>query len=171
MIFVSVGTQLPFNRLIKAMDTWSAETDSCERVVAQVGALGPNDYRPKNIQWTEKMTPEVFSQHVEAARLVISHAGMGSIITALSSGKQIIIMPRHADLGEHRNDHQMTTVAKLRTRSGIYAVDGETDLPGTLNDLLTAEKNLMTEPLPRFAEKKLVDALRNFIFEGATPKM
>src|SRR5690242_2073535 len=103
MIFVTVGTQGRFDRLIRTVDEWAgmrAQTD----IFAQTG---PSDYTPKHISVEPFVSPNEFRKRVETASLVIAHAGMGSIITALELGKQIIVMPRRSDLGEHRNDHQI----------------------------------------------------------------
>src|SRR4051812_19357952 len=103
MIFVTVGTQVQFDRLIRTVDEWAgarARTD----VYAQIG---PSNDRFKHIRTERFIDPTEFRNCVEAASLVIAHAGMGSIITALELGKRIIVMPRRASLGEHRNDHQV----------------------------------------------------------------
>ena len=52
---------------------------------------------------------------------MISHAGMGSIISARDVQIPIIIFPRLAAMGEHRNDHQLDTVKQFANRPGIYA--------------------------------------------------
>src|SRR5262245_16726664 len=99
MIFVTVGTQGQFDRLIRTVDEWAglrARTD----VFAQIGK---SVYRPRHIRSKRFIDPAEFRKLVEASRLVVAHAGIGSIITALEFGKHIIVMPRRADFGEHRN--------------------------------------------------------------------
>ena len=53
-----------------------------------------------------------------ALQVVIAHDEMGSIITALEMGKPIVVMPRRAELGEHRNDHQVAAAAPGRAQGG-----------------------------------------------------
>ena len=98
MIFVTVGTQGQFNRLIRTVDEWAGSRGRTN-VFAQTGQ---SDYRPKHIRSKPFIDPTEFRKRVETASLVIAHAGMGSIITALELGKRIIVMPRRAKLGEHR---------------------------------------------------------------------
>ena len=115
MIFVTVGTQLPFDRLIRCVDAWAAELDGRE-VFAQIG---PGRYVPKRIGWARALTVAEFTQRVANASLVVAHAGMGSIITALEMGKPILVMPRRAEFGEHRNDHQLHTVGRFAEQGRI----------------------------------------------------
>ena len=49
---------------------------------------------------------------MDAAAAIVAHAGMGTILTALETGKRLLVMPRRAALGEHRNDHQLATVSR-----------------------------------------------------------
>ena len=66
---------------------------------------------------------------------MISHAGMGSIITALELGKRIIVMPRRANLGEHRNDHQLATAKRLSEQGRIMVAFTEQELVDKLDQL------------------------------------
>ena len=116
MIFVTVGTQGQFDRLIRTVDEWAGLRGRTD-VFAQTG---PSDYRPEHIRSKPFIDPTEFRKHVESASLVIAHAGMGSIITALEFGKHIIVMPRRADLGEHRNDHQVATAKRFAATGRDY---------------------------------------------------
>lgn len=109
MIFVTVGTQMPFDRLVRAVDDW-AGGDQRIKVFAQIG---PTDYRPEHLEWSESITPAKFRQYVRQASLIVSHAGIGTVLSALELRKPIVVMPRRAALGEHRNDHQLATVKHL----------------------------------------------------------
>lgn len=108
MIFVTIGTQAPFDRLIKTIDDIAREIN--EPIIAQIFE---SQYKAHNIQTVDFLSPKEFNKLFEEARLVVSHAGMGTIITALLKHKPIIICPRFASLGEHRNDHQLHTVMKM----------------------------------------------------------
>ena len=86
MIFVTVGVQLPFDRLVRAVDTWAGE-----RMRADVFAqIGPSQYRPQHIEFRAFVEPPEFRRLVEGADAVVAHAGMGSIITALELAKPLI---------------------------------------------------------------------------------
>lgn len=156
MIFVTVGTQLPFDRLIQSVDRWAGDSEVGE-VVAQIG---PAQWKPLHMQWTEFVGPEEFRRYVETADAVVSHAGMGSIITALELGKPILVMPRRAHLGEHRNDHQMATAKRFHEQGRIEVAFDETELLDKLAHLsgIQAGGRINSEASP-----KLVETLRAFI--------
>lgn len=156
MIFVTVGTQLPFDRLIEAVDNW-AQANTHIKVIAQTG---PSGFLPRALVASEFMAPEIFDRHFSEADLIVAHAGMGSILGALSSAKPIIIMPRSAKLGEHRNDHQRATADRFRTRPGIMVADDETNLRHHLDRHKQASGG---SPISPFASAELIESIRNFI--------
>ncbi len=170
MIFLTVGTQLPFDRLARAMDDWCAQNAHPEiQVFGQLGHLNGDSYRPRHFEWAEKISPDTFNSRVQEARVVVGHAGMGSIITAMSFRKPTVIMPRRAHLGEHRNDHQYATMARFKSRSGIFAVEDSAALAQQLDQLLTIPDGATTEAdngVAPFAEERLIQRLSAFIHNG-----
>ncbi len=115
MIFVAVGTQFPFDRLIRCVDEWAQEHGAA--VHAQIAG---GEYVPQHANWDRFMTTDAFNDQLNAAELIISHAGMGNIITALEQNKPIIVMNRQHKLGEHRNDHQADGLAWMSKLPGVY---------------------------------------------------
>ena len=168
MIFLTVGTQLPFDRLSSCVDAWCAQAGSDVKVVGQIGRLAPESYRPKHFEWMEMVDPPAFDRHIREASVIVSHAGMGSIITAMSAGKPIAILPRRAHLGEQRNDHQFATAQKLGTRPGVFTAMTEDDLPDLIDRVMVKAGSKGDGTLSSFAEARLIDALRGFIHEGGT---
>ncbi|MDJ0979364.1 MAG: glycosyltransferase [Erythrobacter sp.] len=116
--------QLGFDRLIKAMDELAPSLS--EPVVAQTGK---GRYAPLHMRAQESMTPAEFDSHVQQARLIVSHAGIGTILTAARWSKPIALLARRADLNEHRNDHQLATAENLKGRPGILVATEVSDLP------------------------------------------
>lgn len=123
MIVVTVGTQLPFDRLIKMMDNVAPRIG--RPVLAQTG-LGT--YTCQNIQAHANYSPIEFDAYVKDCDVIVAHAGMGTVLKAYKYRKPIIIVPRKAALGEHRNDHQIATVSQLVSRVGIYVAETEDEL-------------------------------------------
>ncbi len=140
MIFVTVGTQLAFDRMVGAVDTWAAHCG--EEVVAQVG---PTDRIFANLRQRDFLDPVEFDRAFEEADLVIAHAGMGSILSALSFGQRLIIVPRKAVLGEHRNDHQMATAKRFAGRKGVDVVWQESELGQTISRVLDEGRGKKSE--------------------------
>jgi len=162
MIFLTVGTQLPFERLVKAMDSWCADNPQ-ETVFGQIASVGGDGYKPCNFEWKEFVEPDEFARKYEEADVIVAHAGMGSIISALTDAKKILVMPRRADLNEHRNDHQLATAARFQSRAGIYVIMDETNLAPSLTGLLT--EAMPVNAASQFAEASLVAAIRDFIHD------
>jgi UDP-N-acetylglucosamine transferase subunit ALG13 len=131
VIFVTVGGQLPFDRLIHTVDQWAADQQRSD-VFAQIGS---SQSPPGHIEWQRFLSPSEFRAKARDADVIIAHAGMGSILTALEVGKPIIVMPRRAHLGEHRNDHQWATVNRLGADVGIVVAANEEALLSHLGRL------------------------------------
>lgn len=134
MIFVTVGTQLPFDRLIDAMDAWASATD--EAVVAQAGPAAVPGRWP-HLDARTRMTPGDFERCFSDARIVVGHAGIGTILSAQRFRKPLVILPRRESLGEHRNDHQMATAREVSRLTGVHIAWSDGDLPGLLGQDLT----------------------------------
>ena len=123
MIIVTVGMQLGFDRLIEAMDKLSPSLEA--EVVAQIGR---GEYVPQNMETRISIAPAEFEVLVERCQLIVSHAGIGTVLTAQRFRKPIVLMPRRFDHGEHRNDHQVATVRNLEGRAGLLVAMDEAEL-------------------------------------------
>lgn len=166
MIFVTVGTELPFDRLARAVDEWSG-TRSRSDVYGQLADLGAKGYRPSHFEWCSFLPPTEYEKRFKEADLIVAHAGMGSIITAMTSAKPIVIMPRMAELTEHRNDHQMATAQRFGQRPGIFLASDETELPDILDRALLESGSWKVAPAGSpFADPMLVETIRKFIMNG-----
>lgn len=163
MIFVTVGGQMPFDRLIRAVDDWAGQS-GCRDVFAQIG---DSRLRPLHIEWTSFLQPPEFTQRVRSARLIVAHAGMGSILTALEYGKPILVLPRRGDLGETRNDHQVDTARHLGQMGLVHAAIDETELIARLRNPEDLGPRKTIGPC---ASPQLLHALRAFISGTNDPK-
>lgn len=129
MIFVTVGTQLPFDRLIRAVDCW-AEQNRQTDVFAQIGR---GRFEPAVIEWVRFLSPEEVNRQICLADTVVAHAGVGTIMAALQFRKPIIVFPRYADLSEHRNNHQVATAHRFGERGLVRIAEDEATLNETLS--------------------------------------
>jgi len=156
MIFVTVGTQMHFDRLVEAVDDW-AGTVNTEDVFAQTG---PSSYPAKHIRTKPFITPREFRERAQQARVIIGHAGMGSILTALEFGKRIVVMPRRSELGEHRNDHQIATAKYFVGQDRILVASDRQELFERLTQLDGSDA---VEPISPMASPILIATIRQFI--------
>lgn len=154
MIFVTVGTQLPFDRLVMAVDEWAKDKDI--EVFAQTGETS---VKPKSIKHAEYLKPSEADKMFREATLIVSHAGVGSILSALKYKKPILILPRRASLGEHRNEHQLATAKWVGSRSGINVAWDENELIEVLN----SAQFKAGESISDFASPELIYNVKAFI--------
>lgn len=158
MIFVTVGTQLAFDRLIGAVDEWRG----CNSSIPVFAQVGPTKLKIKHMEHEEFVTPEKANRLFLDASLIVAHAGMGSILTALKYRKPILIMPRKASLGEHRNDHQLATAKWLSDRQGISVVWDESEIAAFLDSHLSFQQG---GEISDYASPELIRHLKNFILK------
>jgi UDP-N-acetylglucosamine transferase subunit ALG13 len=156
MIFLTVGTQLPFDRLVSVVDNW-AKYNKTTKVIAQIGDSSLN---PQNMECSASMTAPEFKACCEASDIIVSHAGMGTILTGLDLGKQVVILPRLASLGEHRNDHQLATAKQFKHLPLIHAVFDSNQLSDVLIEALDSSFSM---PKKSGASSDLLQTVRSFL--------
>jgi len=164
MIFLTVGSELPFNRLVRAVDMWCAINNS-GIVFGQIGDPGVDGYRPRHFDWQEFVSPDEYRCKYDEAELIVGHAGMGSIITALVKAKPILIMPRRAVFLETRNDHQVFTAQKFAAREGVLVAEDETMIGSMLDYWETMRGSMVMKSAGPYAEERLIKTIRDFIFK------
>lgn len=157
MIFLTTGTQLPFDRLVRSVDAVASELEE-----AVFGQIGSGIYRPTNFSYAKFLSQHDFSTRFEAARLVVAHAGTGSILAGIKMEKPVVVMPRRADLGEHRNDHQLATAEHLRDLPGLYLATTTSEIRRFLSD---PELQPMQRERQESTElQRLINRLRHEVF-------
>lgn len=154
MIFVTVGTQLPFTRLISSLDVWCSHTE--EKVIAQIGH---DNYLPKQLEYKDFYSHEEMTRFFQEADLVVAHAGMGTIISCLKMRKPLIVMPRMKINGEHRNDHQVDTAIAFKKKGMLNVAMTEPEL----FELLGTNIKPYMEDISDFANVELLDYLSRII--------
>lgn len=156
MILVTVGTELPFDRLVKAVDRWAATRDRSD-IFAQIGE---GAWEPAHFPFRDFIEPDEFAERLRSADLIVAHAGMGTILSALHYGKPLLVMPRRAGLGEQRNDHQLATAERLLEMGKINVAFDEQELMHKLDRVEELAAGTRIGPA---AGEELLTALRQFI--------
>ena len=134
MIFVTLGTHHdPFPRLVGALDALPAG-----ELVVQHG----HSPRPEHAAETVDFLPFAdMIERIRAADVVITHAGVGSILLCLRHGRTPLVVPRRQQFGEHVDDHQVELTRALAERGRVIAVWDVADLAN-----LVATAPAATEP-------------------------
>jgi UDP-N-acetylglucosamine transferase subunit ALG13 len=111
LIFVTLGThEQQFNRLLQIVGSLRIDH-------ALVVQYGFSTYRLENCIGRRFFEFDEMRRLMAAADVVITHAGVGSIMLALAAGKRPIAAPRLHRFGEHVDDHQVE-IAEAFTRAG-----------------------------------------------------
>jgi len=159
VIFLTVGSQLPFDRLTAAVDDWAARHSG----VAVFGQVGDTDKPPINFASVATMSPEEYQRRFAQADLIVAHAGMGTIIAALESGKPMLMLPRLASLRESRNDNQVGT-ARHFSKLGLFeVVESEFDIAARLDHMLANLESYRRARAESGVSDSLIEAIRAFV--------
>ena len=158
MIFVTTGTQEPFDRLVKTIDEIALIFPEAEFKVQAFTA----NYKAVNVNVFNKTPPSEFDLSIKNADLVISHAGMGTIISALVNSIPIIIMPRLLKYGEHRNEHQLATAKKLDDLGYVHVVYNEDELIAKVKSIWPNNLESLHK-VGKVASKELINSISNYI--------
>ena len=135
MIFVTLGTNdNSFERLLKAIDKEIEKGTIKDKVVVQAGCT---KYTSKNMEILDLIPRDEFDKLISECDLLITHGGVGSILTGVNNGKKVIAVPRLAKYKEHGNDHQLQIVENFSKRKYILAVKDMNKLGKTIEKAKT----------------------------------
>ncbi len=111
MIFVTLGTQdKSFKRLLENIDKEIEKGIIKDKVIVQAGHT---KYNSKNMEIFDLIDKDKFDKYINECDLLITHGGVGSIITGLKNNKKVIACPRLAKYNEHINDHQLQIIERF----------------------------------------------------------
>ena len=123
MIFVILGTQdKKFPRLLEEIQKKIDEgkINKKEEIIVQAGST---KFESKDMKIMDYIPVKEFEELIDKADLIICHAGVGTILTALKKGKKIIAAARLKKYGEHVNDHQLQILDNFTTEGYILALE------------------------------------------------
>lgn len=158
-LFVTVGSMLPFDRLVDAMEAWAAAHPQAE-VFAQIGR---SRRRPRSMRCEQMLAPQEFRRRVAEADLIVAHAGMGTVLSALEAGRPLVVLPRRPEAREVTSTHQLATARWLAAHPGIVVADDESRLGPAIDAALARSRR---PALAGGTRDSLVAAVRDFIGAG-----
>lgn len=149
MILVTLGTQdKPFVRLLEKIDEQVKNGNISEEIIVQAGCT---KYNSDNMKIFDLVSMEQLDSYIDSANLIITHGGVGSIISSLKKGKRVIACARLKKYGEHTNDHQLQIINNF-SREGYILSFNEDD---ALSDVLLKARD--------FVPKKFISNTENFL--------
>ena len=120
MIFVTLGTQdKNFDRLLIAIDKEIKKGNIKEKVIVQAGTT---DFKSDDMEIFDLISKEEFEKLMSKCDLLITHGGVGSIVTGLKLNKKIIAVPRLKKFNDNTNDHQVQIVENFDKAGYIVGV-------------------------------------------------
>jgi len=145
MIFVTVGTnEARFDRLLEVV----AAVEIDEELVVQ---HGPSPVRPAGARCVAFLAWDEVVEHVRAARVVVAHAGVGSVLVALVNGRRPVVMPRLRRYREAVDDHQVVFANRLAEAGLVTVITDAQGLRRALGE--EREAPVLLRSRPRLAEE------------------
>ncbi len=129
MIFLTVGSMFPFDRLVQAVDEMVAQKLITETVIAQIG---DGKYEPRHMAFERYLAKPDFDRRLAEATMLIAHAGAGTIALALQLHKPLLVVPRLGKFREHVNDHQVVTARKYGELGHVLVASEVSEIPAQL---------------------------------------
>lgn len=132
MTLVLLGTQNnSFHRLLEEVQKNIDNGNIKDEVVVQKGYT---KFESSDMQIYDQVPVEKMKELVKQADLVITHGGVGSIITAIEQGKKVIAVPRLKKYKEHVNDHQLDIIKSFNDAGYIIGIQDVSELPKALEE-------------------------------------
>jgi UDP-N-acetylglucosamine transferase subunit ALG13 len=128
VILVTVGSSgVAFDRLLEQIETLDVD----EEILVQ---HGPSRITPRNARCVPFLHFTELEGAIASARLVVTHAGVGSVLLTLMNGKQPIVVPREHRFGEVVDDHQVHLAERLAREGLVKLVRDADQLQAALRD-------------------------------------
>ena len=157
MIFVTLGTQkFQFNRLLRMMDDLIENKKIHERVFAQIGN---SDYLPQYYEQCTFLSNNDYEEYIKNCDILVSHSGVGTIMTGLKYRRKIIVVPRLSKYGEHIDDHQ-TQIAQSFSKLNYVLMYSDED-----NNMEQLIVDATTKHFSNYSScrNQVIDTIRQYI--------
>lgn len=156
MIVVTLGTQrFQMDRLIEAVDK-IASTMTEEFFIQS----GHSTYIPKHCRYQAFVDATEFQDMIQNCSVLVTHAGVGTIMRGINAGKPVVVVPRLAQYHEHVDDHQVQIANAFAGKGCVLHCEDLSDLPQLLEEAPNYPFKPYTAP-----ESKIEDIILNFIHQ------
>ncbi|MBE6160870.1 MAG: hypothetical protein E7158_01440 [Firmicutes bacterium] len=155
MILVTLGTQdKSFDRLLKQIDEDIENGNIKDKVIVQAGYT---KYESNNMEIFDYVSQEKLNEYIDKCKLMITHAGVGSILNGIEKNKKVIVVPRLAKYKEQHNDHQVEIAEEFSKEGYVIYLKNLKDLANTIKNISKFE--------PRKLEhnKEVIKTIEEFI--------
>ena len=131
MILVLLGTQNnSFHRLLEEVQKNIENKKIKEDVIVQKGYT---KFESQDMKMYTEISIDELNKLIDQADLIITHGGVGSIISSIKKGKKVIAVPRLEKYKEHVNDHQKDIVETFNQSGYIIGIENVEQLGEALD--------------------------------------
>lgn len=139
MILVALGTQdKPFTRLLDQVQKEIDNGNIKDKVVVQAGCT---KYESEDMEIFDLIPMDEFDKLMSECDLLITHGGVGSIVSGLNKNKKVIAVARLSKYGEHVNDHQEQIINNFDKKGYIIGLKDVSDLGKALKKVKDFKPN------------------------------
>lgn len=126
MILVLLGTQNnSFKRLLNEIENNIKNGNIKDEVLVQAGFT---KFNSQYMEIFDFVSGEKLENLIEDAKYIITHGGVGSILSSIKRGKKVIAVPRMEMYDEHVNNHQVDIINKFNEEGHIIGITGVEEL-------------------------------------------
>lgn len=144
LMFVTVGATLGFDRMIETVAALKRAGRIPERIVFQTGSGATPADMGDDVEIVRELPFDAVQALLQRARIVVTHGGTGSLITALRAGCNVVAMPREFARKEHYDDHQSEITSAFEARGLILAAHDAAGMAAALDRARTRTPTLAT---------------------------
>ena len=145
MILVTLGTQKQqFTRILDYLEKSKIK----DEIIVQAGYTKFSSNKMKIFDFIDY---DKMDEYLNKASLVVTHAGTGSIVSALQKGKKVIACARLSENLEHVDNHQEEILSVFYEEGYILKIDDSLNM----DDVIKESKH--------FKPKKFISNTKKFI--------
>ena len=163
MILITLGTQdKKFYRLLEAVQKQIDNKFIKEKVVVQAGCSC--DFKSDDMEIFDLIPMDEFDSLIKKCDILITHGGVGSIITGLKNNKKVIAAPRLLKYKEHVNDHQLQIVENFNEEGYIIGISDVLELEDAIKkikSIIQKDDVLLIKASHGLKFIEIVNALKN----------
>ena len=156
MILVTLGTQkFEMNRLVKAADRLAELLG--EEVFVQ---CGHSTYQPEKCNYSAFVDTAQFAEMIQNCSVLITHSGVGTIMTGIQAKRPIIVVPRLKKYHEHVDDHQLQIADSFQELNFVIKCQDESKLSEAIAearnhkfDRYISQRDKVTETIENFIDR------------------
>ncbi len=146
---------MPFTRLLDEVESLKQSGVIDEEIIVQ---NGNTPYESDVMTFRPFVSYEEMDRLFDQASLIITHAGTGSVTTALKKCKKVIAVARLKKYGEHNDDHQLELVEVFLKQGYIISWGEGQSLEKAVEEAKTFEPKQFES-----GKQKMIDMIESYI--------